>query len=531
MQNDRSYRTLSAQRTPFAFWMLGGLLVIYVACCTGFRDNVWESDAWEHHRAIVALTHNLLHPGNPTFAVATPSIRYSPYIITLALISRVAHIDPYNVLSAAAVFNTILLVVGLWLVLKQYGESASAAAVLLVMIALYGGAPGYAGSYALADLPVHQVNPSAFSFGLTLCAIALSRQIQALSGRTWLWAALIPLLGITFLDHAMTGAFTAVVLLAFAAHAPDRVRDRMLLGTLGVIVLTLALCMLWPWYSFKTALFSNPDRAYWFNRGILILMLSQWCAPAIVLGLMAFPLRGRELVRRSLVGAGVCFAAAILSFALHSPALARFPMPGLVLLHIPIGIFVYENGLLRLSTWSRRFHAMREPHADHAIMETIAAMILLYCLVPMALAVVREPYLARPYFATLLKQDKQLNLRARYAHLLENVGASDVVLSDARTAWPVPSIHGRIVSALHYEFFVHGQPQRDQDVEQFFSTATAIERESILRKYDVRWIILNLDQSPLDVCREVAENHAVVRQDAQLVLLDARPAPTAQVSR
>src|SRR5262245_1766862 len=88
------------------FWPVALLLAAYVALCTGHRDNVLEADAWEHHRAVVALVHDLWHPGNPTFAGDTPSIRYSPYSVGLALVCRSTGLDPWDALSAAAVFNT-----------------------------------------------------------------------------------------------------------------------------------------------------------------------------------------------------------------------------------------------------------------------------------------------------------------------------------------------------------------------------------------------------------------------------------------
>ena len=42
-------------------------LCVYVAFCTPFRDNHPLADAWEHHRAIVALEQQLWQPGNPTY--------------------------------------------------------------------------------------------------------------------------------------------------------------------------------------------------------------------------------------------------------------------------------------------------------------------------------------------------------------------------------------------------------------------------------------------------------------------------------
>src|SRR6476660_1719816 len=113
-------------RVAPSYWVIGTVLILYVAVCTVQRDNVLGADAWEHHRTILTLTRHLWHPGNPTFASEIPSVRYSPYTIFWALVCRVTHITPYTALSIAAVINTVLLLLGLWMLLDSFGESAAA---------------------------------------------------------------------------------------------------------------------------------------------------------------------------------------------------------------------------------------------------------------------------------------------------------------------------------------------------------------------------------------------------------------------
>src|SRR5258708_14450954 len=109
-------------RDNLAFVAVGVLLVAYVALCTRWRDGILGADAWEHHRTIVALVENLWHPENPTYATEDTSIRFSPYSVMQALICRSTGWTPYDVLSGAAVFNTILLVAGGCCLLREFGE-------------------------------------------------------------------------------------------------------------------------------------------------------------------------------------------------------------------------------------------------------------------------------------------------------------------------------------------------------------------------------------------------------------------------
>ena len=55
----------------------------------------------------------------------------------------------------------------------------------------------------------------------------------------------------------------------------------------------------------------------------------------------------------------------------------------------------------------------------------------------------------------------------------------------------IPSSRGRIVAALHYEFFVKGQAERVADLENFFNEATSDTRPGNIRTYQVCWIVLN----------------------------------------
>lgn len=524
-------------RTPAGFWLLSLLLVVYVAACTGFRDQLWGADAWEHHRAVLALTQNLWHPGNPTFASDLPSVRYSPYTIGLALLCRATHIDPYRALSLAAVVNTILLCAGVWCLLRAFGEAASAGAALLVMVALYGGAPGYANSYALADLPWQQVNPSAFSFGLTLLSWALFRGI--LTGRRGplAWPLIAVLMTSAMLDHAMTGAFGFLGLAVLAFTGPARRRMGPALGLAAVLGVVLAICVAWPWYSFLAALRTHQDRDYWFNPYILTAMLTQWCAPAILCGLFVLPMRERPIVRTCLIGGAASLGIGLAAWAIRSPALARFPLPGLIFFHLAIGVFVHETGLLQLRTWPARIRSMFAPVAETgapAILQFATAAMIAYFLIPQLWAVVTRPHLARPYLAGILHRvDRQQNARLELTDLLRGIGPRDVVLSDPQTSWLIPSARGRIVSAIHYELFVPNQPERAADLMRFFKTHDVTEQKQILSRYDVRWIVLNtadmdgrmlarLDCPAAEVRR--TQHFVLMREDAWLTAEAAKKA-------
>ncbi len=510
----------------FWFWILAVLLIGYVALCTQRRDNKMGADAWEHMRDLRALTLDLWHPGNPTFASDLPSPRYSPLLVAMAILCRKTGVDPYDMLSCEAVINTCLLVLAIWYLLTVFEEQASAASVLFVMISLWGVAPGYANSYALSDLPWHQVNPSAFCFPLVLFSWAILRRMSV---RGWNYlgiAALVLLLTISILVHAMTAAFGVMGLVIAAFFAPPGRRRLSIVVVVLLSIAALLLCLEWPWYSFLAAVRSRQDINHFFNPYITALMLEVWCLPAFIGALYTLPLWRRPLVSICLAGAASTLLAGLGAFLLKSPVLARFPMPGMIFLHIPIGILAHQTGIFRLPTWPSRLRSLANSYADKAplamLQITLAAGIL-FGLIPQLLDILKQPFLARPYLTGILHlRNLQQDIRRSYADLLGPIGLRDVVLSDPVTSWMIPAFRGRIVSASNYELFVPDQPARERAVNLFFNAdVTEEQRQMIIREYSVSWIVLNPKMLNAPVVRSLTRTTAIVRQTDGLLLMDA----------
>jgi hypothetical protein len=522
----------SPNRPPRVYWLLAALLVAYVAACTEYRDNVWGADAWEHHRVFKALAEDLWHPGNPAYAIETPSARYSPYAVCWAVVCRATGLDPYHALSLAGTVNTALLFLGVPFLLARFGEARCSAAAVWVMISLYGGIPATSNSYALADLPWHMVNFSACSFVWVLILLAV---FEGYVRQQWGYASLpvlVALSTVTILDHPMTGTWGQFGLWLFTLAAPASRRPALVATVLAVEVITLVFCLAWPWYSFLTAMTHKIPPLY-VPMGIQMLMSTQWCIPAVVLGVYALTLRDREAIRVFLPGGYLSYLAGALVFILPTwvplvAASSRFPMPGLIYLHLSLGIFAYEAGVFRPGTWPERLRSLlRSSRSAVALAagEVVLAIAVVYFLVPQVVTVFRAPQLLRPYLAPLAgKENKQLDLLRRFRSLLRDIGRRDVVLSDDDTMWSVPSANGRVVHSLHTELFVpvSEEEARLRAVQSFFDPNTSDHaRDEVIRRYNVRWIILNRKKLDKPVFDALLVAPAVVRQDDFLVLMDA----------
>jgi hypothetical protein len=89
------------------------------------------------------------------------------------------------------------------------------------------------------------------------------------------------------------------------------------------------------------------------------------------------------------------------------------------------------------------------------------------------------------------------------------------------TSWAVPSSRGRIVAATHYELFTPDQAQRHRDVRAFFGPAGPAERQRILERYNVKYLLLEPDRLDGRVVEDLLEPAAVVRRTERMILLDA----------
>jgi hypothetical protein len=249
-----------------------------------------------------------------------------------------------------------------------------------------------------------------------------------------------------------------------------------------------------------------------------------WSAPAVICALVAFPMRHRPLVRMCMAGGGMAMAAGAAAALTRSPVLARFPIPGTIFFHLMVGVFAHEAGILWPSTWAGRIRVLAAPmeQSAAAILQTIVVLVLVYFLVPQLYTIVRTPYLARPYSARIFHlEDKRLRVSRNLATLLRPVGENDVVLADGQTSWLVPSAAGKIVSAIHYELFVPNQMQRELDVLHFFTSDDERQREDCIRRYHVRWILLNPLYVPEPRFTELLRSAAVVGQADGLMLMEA----------
>jgi hypothetical protein len=118
------------------------------------------------------------------------------------------------------------------------------------------------------------------------------------------------------------------------------------------------------------------------------------------------------------------------------------------------------------------------------------------------------------------------NSYGEYAFLSDNVPQYESVLTDLNTSLKVPVFGGKVVafSPGHTLFFVNCA-SREKDATRFFwEIADALDREEIVRKYQVKFIVVNKRSVAYwpDVLRSVHSLSSIQYADGDMVLLRIR---------
>jgi hypothetical protein len=91
------------------------------------------------------------------------------------------------------------------------------------------------------------------------------------------------------------------------------------------------------------------------------------------------------------------------------------------------------------------------------------------------------------------------NIKDMFLFLNYYVGANDVVLSDLQTSWYIPAFSGKVVASvdvLNFYFLSGGKERKEDLIKIMFTEITDEEKTLILRKYQVKYVLVNKTMFP-----------------------------------
>jgi hypothetical protein len=124
------------------------------------------------------------------------------------------------------------------------------------------------------------------------------------------------------------------------------------------------------------------------------------------------------------------------------------------------------------------------------------------------------------------------SLRARptayknYLFLSRFAGQYDVVLSDIKSSWILPTFGGKVVAAIHPLAFVPDHDIRRSDLDSFFNRETTFtERQRIIHKYNTNYLLLNKSKKKIwrDLRQSFMTRGRVVFESDSFILISFKP--------
>ncbi|MGO8703614.1 MAG: hypothetical protein ACLQVA_07330 [Candidatus Brocadiia bacterium] len=444
--------------------------------------QVWTGDFWEHAAVVRELATNPVSPHHPQILSDAPHPFYSPYTVLAGCISRATGIDCFRTLALLGMVNLALLLISLWMfsvALLKHREAAFY--VLLFTLVLWGPTAWmYSGFFHLHVLGDVLPYPSTFATAIALLGSAIYCKVLRTGNRLALIPVALASL-VVAITHPPTFIFFSVCILSLtlgipAGRLPLREYARLLAC---IFILPLIVAMFWPYYPFFQLLAQDSSLYHAGNVSMYTdVVRCIWPAfPGIPLIIWRFKSKKTD---------PVFLIAAVLSLIYAYGALSHHWTYGRVISYIVLMLHMSIADVVARVEISLR-----------ARLQSPASVILAFAGLA---AVVLAAFLCRATIRSLLVRGLRLHEVSTYQQYKSLSGATpqyDVVLSDLATSWFVPAFAGKVVAVPRPLPFVPDGAARRNDVERFFSeSALQTEREAIIRKYNVKWLLLNKENVP-----------------------------------
>ena len=409
-----------------------------------------------------------------------------------------------DVLSVAALLNTILLLVGLRRFVGRFSTAPMAPFwTLLATLFLWGRGPwrwsGYLNANSIGfGLPY----PSMFATALLLFGLSALIDFCDTGNRRHL-VALVVLAPVAILSHPFTGAAMGVAAVAVVVSRLGSMPAHRLWELAGAAAAVAAAVLAWPLYSALDLMAASGD-----YDGVHFL-LYHLVFQRTVLALLAIPVLAARFRahRRDPLVLMAASATFIFVFGGQSEhySLGRILPLGMLAAHVAIGVWMAERAPV---VWRRRGSFWRLTAAAGGV------LVLLYgvlgCQAGLARAV---PSVLLP---ASVDHDARLDLGdAGLSFLSRETTPDDVALvPDLEAARITPAMGAKVVWPGYIAPFVRDSDRRWADVASFFQTNSAEERRAIIRRYGVSFVLFDLRRGPADLSLGT-----VVHRDERYVLL------------
>jgi hypothetical protein len=497
---DWSRRALGRHWANLAFVLLSCALFAWVATDAFTIRRVTLSqgaDYWEHSATLRALIDDTWHPKNPHLSSAASSPRFVPSFILSALLAKAFGLDALGAMGIASCLHMLLLFTGIYAFFRVYFRDARAPLyAVIVMFGSWYDAWSFSNVYQLKVFFSVVSYPSTAALGLSLFGFTTTlRALREPTRVRWLlWTTvLLAVLMITHPLTAMMGFAGAGLLAATEREVPFAVRAKVA----GAIALGGLLSLAWPYFSVRSVLTGGshaevsaiaqgvtgdgelepPGKLHMFYR-------EKGLTRTLGAALGGFPILLFLMARRRHWFISLGALSMLLPFVVN----AYVPLP-LGHRFILLAVFFLQAALvwllLKLSSgapeaWSFVTSGWRR---------WVSGLLIASFLLTLSWWNVDAAAGSGAYAERRMHAGESINVRYS-RRLAELAGAHAVVITDAKSGWPVPTFGPKVLTLWHGNPLVPDEGERNEAVASFFHPAAPpAERQEILERYRVTHVL------------------------------------------
>lgn len=466
-------------RNRYILLSAGITYLLFVKVINGF----WVGDFWLHSAVIREFSLNPFSPTNPFLPVNVQHFYQGPYHWIVGFFARLLGLSSITALGYMGLLNFIIFSSCLHLFCRKLNTNTHTAFyALLFSLVLWGKNPWlYSSFFHLQTIGFCFPYPSFFSIGLVLLSFALF--IDTLKNKKkYLFLYIIPLSAIITLSHTSTSivlfAGLGIILISYSPP-PTLLKNSIKL--ILILLFTLGLIYVWPYLSLFSLLSQKTNFVSHYiiddltlYRGVLGKIWPTFFAvPLIFIRLYKNP---KDTLGLLTLGFSAIY---FWGFLTQQWSFGRSLAQTILILHI---IF---------ADWFASIKNRKEIPFDIRYMIVACVFILLF------LSIKNIPV---PFWNQYRIQNNR-----DYDHLnfiAELTSRKDIILTDRYSGILVPSFGGKVVG---YDLIYKGQEAflsdgntRIRDMEHFFDENTSLlDREQILKKYNVDFVLINKNITPL----------------------------------
>jgi hypothetical protein len=437
----------------------------------------WIGDFWEHSAVVRELARHPIHPRHPLLLLDAPHAFAGPYALIVAMFCRLTGAPSVNGLAAAGLVNLSMLIVAVRVFVGRVAPERAGTVsffTLLFMLLLWGPQPWeFSGFYHIRAV-IHTLSyPSTFAFWVALLLLAtVARRIERGGSGRLLVTVLLG--AVVLLSHPITFLFVATGVMALATDSPRPYREAVI--SASGLLLSGLLALAWPYFPLWTLL-TGGAAVYDANNVAMYSRTLLRTFPA----LLGIPLLVAE-TRRTSRWSAVIWVSLLTGVYAFGDLTGKYSYGRVIffvvfLLQVEIAKWVVRLETAVASTSSRRrAWLVQGTVVFGCVLLSLSALI----------GALRDALHGEQTYAS-------------YRFLDGSVAQYDVMMTNLRTGWIASSFGGKLVASPQPLAFVPVVEQRERraDVEAFFAAATPLaERERLLGKYDVSYVLVARPQSP-----------------------------------